>query len=438
MNRRAARRSALVAAPLLSLLFATACSSGDSTTKAADVSYPSQSYSAPDSNTALGTADEPIPSQIPEGLHVGEINPIGANEMLAVQGGFGNLEVPVEVIDPATGKSTAHIVVGSGIWDSVIHGFVGTKSSDPAVLAAEVWRPRGSRGAADFTVSEYSGNLLNPKEVKLPSVARVHSRNGSHAVSSDGKYFVTWDDGLFGVRVVDLAKGKESGSLKLPNCGPFVWMIGHDVYSVCEQSHELLHLKISDDGVPSEVERKRLLSDDFVSARETSFAVDAKKSLLVSPSGETYVFDLASGLPTSQVKPIGNVGDPSGRFDKSAINADGSRIIVTYTDSKIAPGSVRGGDTAKVVLFDSSGLKQIRTLALADIGVDSIKSAAFSMDGKTLYVLGDGKAGDSGQAPQKLVGFAAADGHQVSSVTLADGLGGQAGLGDLIAPERIG
>ncbi|MGC4934559.1 hypothetical protein ACLQ3C_12865 [Gordonia sp. DT30] len=431
----ALRRVSFAVIPAVAtLLTLSACSSDNSDSGSGEPSLPSQSYSAPDSNTARGTQDEPIPSQIPEGLHVGEIAPIGAEEMVMQSGSFGQLEVPVEVYDPATGKKTAHIVVGQGIWDPVIHAFVGKTPHDPAVLAAEVWRPRGSRGAAQFTVSTYSGNLLTPKEVALPSVARAHSRTGSHAVTSDGRYFVTWDDALFGIRVVDLHSGKQSGTLKLPACGPFTWLVGHDLYSVCEQDRKLLQVHIGDDGVPKEVGRQKVLPADFVSARESTFAADAKKALLVGANGDVYVFDFSHGLPTTEVRPIGNAGDPSGRFDTSAISRDGSRIAISYTDTPIHPQSVRGGDVTKVVLFDAANLHPIKTITLDQAGLKSFGGFAFNENGKKLYLLGGGPEAD-GETPQKLVGFSSTDGAQTSSVTL-DGKPDK--LKGLFAPEIIG
>mgnify|MGYP002129305372 CR=1 FL=1 len=39
-------------------------------------------------------------------------------------------------------------------------------------------------------MSTYSGNLLEPSEAMLPDYARVHSRPGSSAVTSDGKVWL--------------------------------------------------------------------------------------------------------------------------------------------------------------------------------------------------------------------------------------------------------
>nr|WP_245819668.1 hypothetical protein [Rhodococcus yunnanensis] len=415
----------------------TACSSSNEDTEdsasSTDVVYPSVEFTAPGEGIGLGEEDQEITGEIPEPVHVGEITPIRADQILGIEGGFGKLELTVDAIDPATGEVTTRVVVGPGIWDPVIHGFVGDSSSDPAVLAAEVWRPRGSRGAADFTVSTYSGNLLEPKEAVLPDVARIHSREGSNAVTSDGKYFVSWDDGLYGIRVVDLEAGKESGAIRLVGCGPFTWMVGHDLYSVCEETRELLHVTIDADGVPTEVGREKVLPDDFVSTRKTTFAEEAKKALLVSENGDVFVLDVADGLPTEPVTPIGNAGLPSGRFAENVINADATRLAITYTDSIIHPDSARGGSVADVVIYDAANLAPVRTLTLADIGITSFSSMAYSLDGKTFYVLGDGPEVD-GESAQKLVGFDATTGAQVSSVDLSGNVGAVTGLA---TPEEI-
>ncbi|AYJ50611.1 hypothetical protein [Rhodococcus sp. P1Y] len=429
------RRAAIAVAPLAALLAVTSCSSSpddaEESASSTEVTYPSVEFTAPGDGIGLGEEDQEITGEIPEPLHVGEITPIGADQILGIEGGFGKLEMTVNAIDPATGEVTTRVTVGPGIWDPVVHGFVGDAAGDPAIIAAEVWRPRGSRGAADFTVSTYSGNLLEPKEAVLPDVARVHSREGSNAVTSDGKYFVSWDDGLYGIRVVDLEAGKESGAIRIVGCGPFTWMVGHDLYSVCEDTRELLHVNIGDDGVPTEIGREKVLPDDFVSARKTTFAEEAKKALLVSETGDVFVFDVSDGLPTETVEPIGNAGDPSGRFSENVINADATRLAVTYTDTIVHPDSARGGSVAKIVVFDAANLAPIRTLTLADIGIESFSSMAYSVDGKTFYVLGDGADVD-GEAPQKLVGFDAATGAEVSSVDIDGAVTPVTGL---ITPE---
>lgn len=431
MTSTSRRKAAVLAAPLAVLLAATACSSGSDSDSSTEVTYPTVEFGTPGPGVGLGADDQAITGQFPEPLHVGTITPIGADQILGLEGGFGSLEKTVNAIDPASGKITTRVVVGPGIWDSVVHGFVGKTPGDPAVLAAEVWRPRGSRGQADFTVSTYSGNLLEPAEVKLPDVARVHSRPGSHAVTSDGKYFVTWDDGLYGIRVVDLRSGAESGAIRIVGCGPFTWMSGHELYSVCEDSRELLHVTIGTDGVPKEVGRAKVLPADFVSARTSTFAAKAKKALLVGANGDVFVFDFAGGLPTAPVRPIGNAGDPSGRFADNVINATGTRLAISFTDSIVHPHSARAGSVAKVVTFDAGTLAPLRTYTLADLGVTEFTSMTYSVDGSKFYVLGAGPEVD-GATPQRLVGFDAATGAQVSAVDLT---GNVKEVTDLITPE---
>lgn len=57
--------------------------------------------------------------------------------------------------------------------------------------------------------------------------------------------------------------------------------------------------------------------------------------------------------------------------------------------------------------------------------------STYSVDGKTFYVLGDGAEVD-GEAPQKLVGFDAVTGAQVSSVDID---GAVTPITNLITPE---
>ncbi|MGW0174090.1 hypothetical protein ACWDUM_09595 [Rhodococcus sp. NPDC003322] len=431
--RRRTRSAALVAVPLAATLAIAGCSSPDDDASSGEVTYPSVPFTAPGEGVSLGHEDQEIGDAIPEPLHVGVIEPIRSTELLAVAGGFGKLELGVNAIDPVTGVAGSRFVVGPGIWDPVIHGFVGETPDDPAVLAAEVWRPRGSRGAADFTVSTYSGNLLEPSEALLPDYARVHSRPGSSAVTSDGKYFVTWDDGLYGVRVVDLAAKKESGALQLIGCGPFTWLVGHELYSVCEETRELVQISIDDSGVPSESRRAKVLPEDFVSTRKVTWAADAKKALLVGENGDVYVFDFSGGLPTAAVAPIGNAGREGGRFSENVIDNTGSRLAIEYTDSAIHPDSARGGDVVKIELHDAGTFAPVKTLDLAYLGLTGIDSTAFSVDGRTLFVLGDGPEVD-GKAKKTIVGVASATGEKTSS---AEVTGTVDDVGTLLTPQVL-
>ncbi|MGW4479962.1 hypothetical protein [Rhodococcus triatomae] len=425
-------RSAAVALPLVATLAVAGCSSSDDSA-AGEVTYPTVPFTAPGEGISLGHDDQEIGDTIPEPVHVGEIDPIKSTDLLVVAGGFGKLELGVNALDPATGVAGSRFVVGPGIWDPVIHGFVGESPSDPAVLAAEVWRPRGSRGAATFAVSTYSGNLLEPSEAVLPDYARVHSRPGSNAVTSDGKYFVTWDDGLYGVRVVDLEAKKESGAVQIIGCGPFTWLDGHELYSVCEETRELIQISIDESGVPSETKRTKVLPEDFVSARKVTWAADAKKALLVSENGDVFVFDFSGGLPTETVAPIGNAGQDGGRFSENVIDNTGTRLAIEYTDSAIHPDSARGGSVVKLELHDAVTFAPVRTLDLPYLGLTGIDSTAFSVDGKTLYVLGDGPEVD-GETAKTIVGVNAANGDKVSSVEVT---GTVDDVGTLLTPQVL-
>ncbi|EME15471.1 hypothetical protein [Rhodococcus triatomae] len=417
-SRRLSRSAAVAVSLAATLAIAGCSSSGDDDASNGEVTYPTVPFTAPTDGISLGHDDQEIGDTIPEPVHVGEIDPITSTDLLVVAGGFGKLELGVNAIDPTTGVAGSRFVVGPGIWDPVIHGFVGDTPDDPAVLAAEVWRPRGSRGAADFTVSTYSGNLLEPSEAMLPDYARVHSRPGSNAVTSDGRYFVTWDDGLYGVRVVDLEAKKESGAVQIIGCGPFTWLDGHEIYSVCEETRELIQISIDDSGVPSETTRAKVLPDDFVSARKVTWAADAKKALLVGENGDVFVFDFANGLPSETVAPIGNAGQDGGRFSENVIDNTGTRLAIEYTDSAIHPDSARGGSVVKLELHDAVTFAPVKTLDLAYLGLTGIDSMAFSVDGKTLYVLGDGPEVD-GETAKTIVGVAAATGDKVSSAEVS-------------------
>ena len=425
-------RTAAIAVPLAAAIVLTGCSS-DESPAAGEVTYPTVPFTTPGEGIGLGSEDQEIGSTFPEPVHVAEIEPIKSTELLAVAGGFGKLELGVNTLDPVTGVAGNRFVVGPGIWDPVIHGFVGETSADPAVLAAEVWRPRGSRGAADFTVSTYSGNLLEPSEVVLPDYARVHSRPGSNAVTSDGKYFVTWDDGLYGVRVVDLEAKKESGALQIIGCGPFTWLVGHELYSVCEDTRELIQISIDDAGVPTETARAKVLPDDFVSNRTVTWADESDQALLVGANGDVYVLDFSNGLPSEAVTPIGNAGQDSGRFAGNAINNTGTRIAIEYTDSVVHPHSARGGDVVKIDLFDAATFAPVKTLDLAALGLIDISGMAFSVDGDTLYVIGGGPEVE-GESAQTIVGISAETGDKVSSVAIT---GTVEDVGTLLTPQVL-
>lgn len=395
------------------------------------VDHPEQEWFETDETTTLGSSDEAIPSEeeIPQQLHVGEIEPIGSDQIVIMAG--GGLELSAQAVDPATGDVTTNFTVGPGIWDPVVHAFVGESADDPALLAAEVWRPRGSRGAADFTISTYSGTLLEPDEILMPDYVRVHSRWGSSAVTDDKEYFVFWDDGLYGPRVFDLEEGVETGAMDLLGCGPFTWVNGHDVYSVCEETRELVHLAIQDDGSIEEVERAEVLPDDFVSNRHVTYAMDADKALLVSANGDVFVFDFSEGLPTEPVTPIGNAGQDSGRFASSVINNTATSLAVTYTDSEIHPHSANGGDEVRLIMSDAADLAPIADLDAEALNLTSIGGLAYSVDGATLYVQGPGADEDE---TLTLIGYDAASGDEVSRVEVPDFVGD---AGHMLTPQVL-
>ena len=390
-------------------------SEGESKEKPAGyVELPDQPWTHADEDTPLGGEDEEIPSAdaIPEKLHVSKIDPIGEDEILLMGEGWG-LEISSQVIDPATGEATAKFTTGPGIWDPVIHAFVGEDPDDPAVLAQEVWRPRGSRGAAEFTISTYSGDLLTPDEIVMPDYTRSHSRWGSSDLTQDGRYLVFWDDALYGPRVYDLEEGEETGALAIPECGPFAWVVERTVYSVCERDQELLELTIKKDGSLVEAGREKVLPADFVSNRHASIAHDAGKALLVSANGDVFVFDFGDGLPTAQQKPIGNAGQDSGRFDQFVLNVDATSMVISYTDSAIHPDSVNGGDEVRLIVSDPETFTPLADLSLESMKLASLDAFGYSVDGATLYVVGS-----TADEKLEIVGFDALTGAEKSRSTI--------------------
>jgi hypothetical protein len=393
---------------------------------------PDEVLDTPDGNPTVDDSAEGIPSAdgIPQELHQGVIDPITAADVVLIDD--GDVEYAMQVIDPATGAVKTRIVTGPGIDGPVVHPFVGETPSDPAVLAAEIWRPRGSRGAADFTISTYSGTLLEPRELLMADDTRLHSTRGSSVVTEDGEYFVAWDDALYGVRVFDLDAGKETGSLAVLGCGPFTWAVGRDIFSVCENSRQLLHLAIQEDGSIEEVERAAVLPEDFASNRSASFGFDAAKALLVSANGDVFVFDFSGGLPTNGVSPVGNAGQDGGRFKEAVLNNPATSLAISYTDSEIHPEAEDAGDTVTVILSDPSSFATIQTLTTDSMGISSIDGFGYSVDGATLYVQG---TGDDEEEEVTLIGFDAASGAETSRVTVPEFVGEAAGL---LTPQVIG
>lgn len=438
----------------LSIATATAlmlvgCSSGSDTTETVDefdvangvattYEFPNvPEVTAPPSNAALGDDDQELGGvgSDPNRPYTAAVTPISADWMITTE--RKDNETVYAAFDPVDGVVKTRITTGHAIWDDVVHVFTTDDASEPQAVAFEVWAPRGSRGQSDFTVSTYSGNLLEPAEVLLPRHVRFHSREGSHTISQ-GRYLASWDDQLFGPRVVDLDRGVLSGETQILGCGPFTWPVGDKIYSVCENSGELIELTIDSDGRISETARAEVLPEDFTSAREAHFAVEIRSGFLVNEAGDVYLFDFSNGLPTEEVAPIGNVGRDGGRFYKNAIRPDGEQFFVEYTDTEIHPHSANGGDVVSVRLFDVNGAKETRNLDLEKLGLDTIDSTSYNLDGSVLYVLGTtaGEGDDEGTDLPTVVGVDPANGEIVSTATIT-GFGGWDGVSGLTAPERM-
>ncbi|WP_194860770.1 hypothetical protein [Dietzia sp. SYD-A1] len=393
---------------------------------------------APPANATLGDEDQELGEvgADPNIPYTAEVTPIGADWMIAAE--WRDDETVWAAFDPADGVVKTRITTGHGIWDDVVHLFTTDTPADPQAVAFEVWTPRGSRGQADYTVSTYSGNLLEPDEVLLPRHVRFHSREGSHTISGAGRFMTSWDDQLFGPRVVDLDRGVLSGEQQIIGCGPYTWPVGDKIYSVCERSRELLELTIDDEGRISESGRSKVLPEGFTASREAHFADDVESGFLINEAGEAYLFDFSSGLPTDEVRPLGNVGRDGGRFYTNGIRPDGEQFFVEYTDSDIHPHSANGGDVVRVRLFDVDGARETQNLDLEKLGLDSIDSVSYNLDGSVLYVLGTapGTADDEGEDLPTIVGVDPATGEVVSTATITGHAGGSDGVSGVRAPER--
>jgi hypothetical protein len=116
------------------------------------------------------------------------------------------------------------------------------------------------------------------------------------------------------------------------------------------------------------------------------------------------------------------------------INASATRLAVAYTDGQLHPDSARAGSVTEIVLYDAANLAPVKTVSLADLGLTKIASTVFSIDGETLYVLGNGAEVD-GKTPQKIIGLNAATGAQVSSVDVTKNVDE---VTELITPEVLG
>lgn len=107
--------------------------------------------------------------------------------------------------------------------------------------------------------------------------------------------------------------------------------------------------------------------------------------------------------------------------------------MIEYTDSVVHPHSARGGDVVKIELHDASNFAPVKTLDLAALGLTGITSMAFSVDGGTLYVLGDGPEVD-GETTQTIVGVSSATGDRVSSAEIT---GNVDDFGTLLTPQVL-
>lgn len=392
----------------------------------------------PPSNAGLGDQDQEL-GEVggdPNIPYTAEVTPIGEDWMIAAES--RDNETVWAAFDPADGVVRTRITTGQAIWNDVVHVFTTDTPSDPQALAFEVWKPRGSRGQADYTVSTYSGNLLEPAEVRLPRHVRFHSREGSHTVSGSGRFLTSWDDQLFGPRVVDLDRGVLSGEQQIIGCGPYTWPVGNKIYSVCERSQELLELTIDDEGQISETARAEVLPEDFTASREAHFAEGATAGFLVNEAGDAYLFDFSAGLPSSEVAPLGNIGRDGGRFHKNGIRPDGEQFFAVYTDTEIHPHSANGGDLVRVRLFDVEGARETQDLDLETLGLDAIDSVSYNLDGSVLYVLGTapGTGDDEGDDLPTVVGVDPVTGDIVSSSAITGHAGGSDGVSGLRAPEQ--
>lgn len=454
MKTMTQRRSfAVAAATVVTALTITGCSSSSSdddggeefdVANGIDTTYEFPNVPEvvePPEGAGIGTEEQEI-GEVGDEINtpsVSKVTPIDPDWMITSES--RDAETVYDAIDPETGEIKTRITTGHAIWSDVVHVFTTDNADDPQATAFEVWRPRGSRGAADITISTYSGNLLEPDEINLPKHVRFHSREGSHTIAGGGKYMVSWDDQLVGVRVVDLEEGKLTGELQLVGCGPYTWPVGDKIYSVCENSKELVELTIDDNGEISETGREAVLPEDFTAARTAQFAAESKQGFLINEAGDVYVFDFADGLPTSEVAPIGNIGRDGGRFatESGRITPDGKSFLATYTDTDIHPHSSNGGDTVSFRIFDAATGDEKKLVTKEDMDLDSIDSVSYNNDASLIYALGQAiptgdDAEEDADSVYTLVSLDPETGEVVESVEVT-GMGRSGSISGLSAPE---
>lgn len=435
--RGRAVRHAGAAASLLMLVSTAACTNGgDSTPEAVASKSPYVTstglpYTTPGAGTALGSSGEPVPTKIPEAAHVGTIPAITADQLLVTED-HGGQTLGIHVIDPKTGKTVSTVDSASVNFWAVDFGIVGTHAGLPRILAAEDWRPRGMRGKADHVLTSYSGGLVDPSEIKLPDDTRLHAQTESAALTSDGRFFVAWDDAVFGLRVVDLKTKQATGALRQVGCGPFTWVVGHDVYSPCIDSKKIVKIHISDAGMPKVTESKVVFGKEFIGSRDAGWSAAAKTAVMITPEGTAYRIDLGNGIPDGTIRSIGTLKLAKGETPGAPVlSPDGTRFAVAVSVK------VDGQDVVKrVEVHDAATFAKAFTIDPAKAKLGAVSGIVYGTTGKTFYVLSS-KDGAMG-AVWTITGFEPEAGKKTSSATLSTTMAAVGGLGNLAAPVEIG
>ncbi|MEU6259549.1 hypothetical protein [Streptomyces sp. NPDC047043] len=433
-DRHTPRRAASASALVLSLALATTACTGDggqSKPKASpSPSYVTSTglpYSSPTPGTALGTQDEAVPTKVPEAVHLGSVPAITADQLLVTED-HGAQTLGIHVVDPKTGKTVSSIDSASVNFWAVNFGIVGRHDGLPTVLAAEDWRPRGMRGKADHVLSFYSGDLLHPAEIKLPDDTRLHAQTQSASLTRDGRYFVAWDDAVFGLRVVDLKARKYTGAVRAVGCGPFTWVVGHDVYTPCNDDGKIIRIHVGDDGVPKVAGSRTVFPKGFAGSRNAAWSSASSTAVMVTPEGDVYRVGLADGLPTGTVEPVGRMKLAEGELPGApVISPDGSRFAVPVTKESA---------TTRVETYDTATFKKRFTISAAEAKVGDLSGIVYAATGSTFYTLSSRQA-ETG-ASWLLTGWDPATGKKTGSVTLHTTLAAISGLGNLSAPVEIG
>ncbi|MFJ9631812.1 hypothetical protein ACIRU8_29350 [Streptomyces sp. NPDC101175] len=429
-------RRAGTAASLLLLVSTAACtghhdakSGASSASQTPYVTSSGLPYTTPSAGTALGSTGEPIPTKIPESAHVGTVPAITADQLLVTED-HGGQTLGIHVIDPKTGRTVSTVDSASVNFWAVDFGIVGTHAGLPSILAAEDWRPRGTRGKADHVLTSYSGDLLNPSEIKLPDDTRLHAQNESAALTSDGRFFVAWDDAVFGLRVVDLKTKKATGALRAVGCGPFTWVVGHDVYSPCIDSGKIIKIHISDTGVPKVTETKSVFGKDFIGSRDAGWSPATKTAVMITPEGTTYRIDLSDGIPDTTIDSIGTLKLAKGETPGAPVLSPDGKHFAVEISKKVDEQSV----VQRVEVYDTATFTKAFTIDPAKVG--AVSGIVYGTTGTSLYVLSS-KEGAMGSV-WTVTGFDPASGKKTSSATLTTTMAAVGGLANLAAPIEIG